>query len=166
MPGGIGERAEHPPAGAFFDFDDVQRALPDMPCAAIRMSVSRPRRGMHTRRSIAARYPARSPIKAIRELPWDLAGSDIVGIEPPTGWRECCRLVRGQRPTLGLKVSPVKDLRGCAASHAASVWLPASLPNRLCSSNRRDPTDTQTRSRQYLRDDGLQHRRSPTVLQR
>ncbi|MCQ3808363.1 MAG: hypothetical protein OXB92_05385 [Acidimicrobiaceae bacterium] len=81
----IREWAQQLPVGELFDFDDVQRALPDISRDAIRMSVSRACRGedpligrvcqgIYTRRRVGARYPARLPINAIRELPWRFAG--------------------------------------------------------------------------------------------
>ncbi len=81
----IREWADQLPVGELFDLDDVQRALPDISRDTTKMAVSRlcagddpligrVCRGIYTRRRVQARYPARLPIKAIRELPWRIAG--------------------------------------------------------------------------------------------
>jgi len=81
----IREWADQLPVGELFDLDDIQRALPDISRDTTKMAVSRlcrgddpligrVCRGIYTRRRVQARYPARLPIKAIRELPWRFAG--------------------------------------------------------------------------------------------
>ncbi|MCQ3815207.1 MAG: hypothetical protein KTU85_12440 [Acidimicrobiia bacterium] len=81
----IREWAQQLPVGELFDFDDVQRALPEISRDAIKASLSRlckgddpliarACRGIYTRRLVGGRYKTRLPINARRSLPWRLAG--------------------------------------------------------------------------------------------
>ena len=110
------EWVERLPVGELFDLDDAQRALPDISRDATKAALSRLCRGddpslarvckgIYTRRRVGARYPARLPVKAIRELPWRFAGPGA-GVTGPYAHQQVRLEHPGLTTPLGGHVGP------------------------------------------------------------